>query len=107
MSFEKRNNDKKKNMRALAVFLIVIFLVNTILSLLYTSMEANHHCNHENCPICETILICEKSVRNLCAFLAVVIVVYLFAILVDLISGKEKSLFIRMTLVKQGIRLND
>ncbi|MBQ7706947.1 MAG: hypothetical protein IJT72_04115 [Lachnospiraceae bacterium] len=107
MRTENRNSNLIKIMKAISVFLLVLFLANTILCMVYTSVEAGHHCDHEDCPICEMILICEKTVRELCGFTAVVIIAYSFAGFVDFISKKGKSLLIRLTLVNQGIRLND
>ena len=107
MRTENRNSNLIKIIKAFSVFLLVLFLANTILCTVYTSVEAGHHCDHEDCPICEMILICEKTVRELCGFMAMVLIAYSFAGFVGLIIRKEKSLLIRLTLVTRGIRLND
>ena len=107
---EMKNNENKnfiQIIRALSVLVLILFLANTVMCMLYSSMEAGHHCNHDDCPICETILLCEKNLRDICNFFAIILVPYGLMYFVDYVIKKIQVFFTRMTLVNQGVRLNN
>jgi hypothetical protein len=64
----------KKQLRTAAMILAVIFALSVILSLSFLSVEADHDCTGEDCPICAVIALCKNIIRNVVTAVAAVTV---------------------------------
>ena len=62
---------RKKVATILAVLLIVFF----VFSIFFIAHEADHDCTGENCPICEQIVICEKTLEELGSGIITIIII--------------------------------
>lgn len=56
------NKNKKK---IFTMFICMIFIIATFLSLFLVVGEKNHHCTGEDCPICVCVHQAEQSLKNL------------------------------------------
>ena len=63
---------KKKKLAVVLAILAIIFFA---LSIFFITCEHNHNCNDIDCKICEQIAICEKSIEELGAGLATIVIV--------------------------------
>ena len=96
--------EKRKH---LAVWISVIFIFVTLISLFYIVKEENHKCTGEDCPVCACVHQAEQTLKNLSTGMVVV-----FRPLVVLEAGVLLAAvcFLKLiprSLVSQKVRLND
>lgn len=96
--------EKRKH---LAVWISVIFIFVTLISLFYIVKEENHKCTGEDCPVCACVHQAEQTLKNLSTGMIVV-----FHPLVILEAGALVAVvcFLKLiprSLVSQKVRLND
>ena len=53
------------NRRMFAGIIAAMMLFTVLFSYFYIASEVNHDCIGENCPICESIQICENTVKKI------------------------------------------
>ncbi len=89
-------------------FIMAFLLIGSIfLSLTYMSMEFSHHCEAENCPVCETLLVCENNINHICGIIASILLMFIFFSLKSLQEKLTDNYFIFKSLVTQRIRMNN
>ncbi|MBO7340656.1 MAG: hypothetical protein J6U66_11395 [Lachnospiraceae bacterium] len=108
MNYLERKNAYGKGMRlwtACAAGLLLCAFV--LLSTLFLSMEVDHECDHEDCPVCSVMLLCETSLHQMgdVALALSVIAVFFYASL--RISCTRAEFVERCSLVGLGVRLNN
>ena len=93
---------KKAAKAGLLAFLIFV----TVFSLFYESMEADHVCSGDDCPVCAVIQIVQLSIKLLT-------IAFLFAAAVGQISGNRKNvpeyiekIFRVYSLISQKVEMN-
>ncbi|MBQ9278161.1 MAG: hypothetical protein IJ224_05955 [Lachnospiraceae bacterium] len=104
---EKSDNNLIGLNKILPSMLIILFIVSIFLSLTYISKEAGHHCEGENCPICETLLICENHINQLGGFITILLTAYIFITVINSNKTAIEKLFVYKTLITQGVRMNN
>lgn len=87
--------------------LAIIFIVSIFLSLTYMSKETGHHCEGESCPICETLFICENHINQLCGFITILLIAYIFITVINSNKTAIEKIFVCETLITQGVRMNN
>jgi len=57
---------QKKNIakKTVAIFAGMMMLFAMTFSLFYLAAEAHHHCEDENCPICECLRLCKNIIQQ-------------------------------------------
>ena len=97
----------KRIMRGVAGVLAVVLLAVVLFSSYYIAREAGHHCEGEECPICENIRQCEAVLQQL--GLGIILVASLVMPTVwSLITRSLRAyMFAAETLVSRKVRLND
>lgn len=97
--------DNSRKRTAAGIFGLLMLVV-LMLSSLYIAAESHHDCCGDDCPICETLLQCENTLRQLgesaCAAAFIVI-----AVLTVLLAAPAASVIFSETLVSRKVRLNN
>ena len=63
----------KKQFRTAAVILAVIIAFSIVISLSFITLEADHDCIGEDCPVCAAIAVCENILRTAASAFAVAV----------------------------------
>ncbi len=71
----------KKQFGTAAVILAVFFAVSIVLSLTFITLEADHDCIGEDCPVCAVIAACENTIRTAGSALMATAVILIFRII--------------------------
>ena len=85
---------------------MMIFLL-MISSAYFLSYEAAHHCEDEDCPVCECIHICEEAVRRITSAGEVFVLFLMFGVILSKDNDISELLLKSKTPVNRKIRLND
>lgn len=97
----------KKN-RVLAILLAVFVLFVMLTSTLCMVEKANHDCTGDiSCPICQEILVCEKTLHNLSSAAAVIVSVFLAVSFAFLVVRYCADAIINTTLVSLKVKLSN
>ena len=108
MNYLERKNAYGTGMRLWTACAAGLFLCAfVLLSTLFLSMEVDHECDHEDCPVCSVMLLCETSLHQMgdVALALSVIAVFFYASL--RISCTCAEFVERCSLVGLGVRLNN
>ncbi len=97
-----------KNMRKMIACIMMIMMLFTVsVSSFFVSEHFHHDCDGEDCPICETLQICENAIRCIGgAIVPAVLAGFAFVTIVQAICVSTE-LFLNDTLVSQKVRLNN
>ena len=83
--------DMTKRRRILAVILAAVIVFTLAFSSFYIIGEYNHHCIGNDCPVCEQIRICEKTLGSSLYFGAVLLfTVFMLTRVVKVLIRYEK-----------------
>ncbi len=99
--------DIKNSIRVISGVICALLLAVTLFSVSYIAMEAGHHCECEECPICACIEICEAIIEQVGSAFVFIIVAVLS--LLSFISSSDAVIchIIRQTPVTYKIRMNN
>lgn len=98
---------QNKRTRHLALLICLCFIFVFLFSLTYITVEANHDCTGENCPICACIHSAERTLQQMGSgvMLSFLVISSLITILSSFIS--RLPIFPCTTPVSQKIRMNN
>lgn len=54
---------QKSEINKFRSFFATVFLIFAISSVFYTSLEANHNCCNDNCPVCQIINLTKQNLK--------------------------------------------
>ena len=92
--------------KAVALIITVLLLLTFIISAYFVAEESAHHnCTGENCPVCQTIVMCLNNIRMSADTGACFLIPVLCMVLLCVVSIIRSYDFIGNTLVKQKVRL--
>lgn len=99
---------QNRKINKLRTVLAVILLVFSIFSVAAISLEKNHQCSGENCPVCFVIAVAEQNLKLL-SLIAVFTVIKIsdFSFRKSVLILSKKFLIKSNTLISQKIRIND
>ena len=100
------DNNTKIVKRIYAGILAIMMLAVLMLSSLFIAIEANHHCDHDDCPICESIHQCLNILHGFGNKTTVSSVVIPFVAVLTLFLTPVCDLRLS-TPVSKKVRLND
>ena len=104
---DKTDNNLISMKKVIPSIFAVFFIISTFLSVTYMSKEVGHHCEDENCPICETLLICEDHINHLGGFITIFITAYIFTTVIKSNKTAIEKIFVYKTPITQGVRMNN
>ncbi|WP_026659967.1 hypothetical protein [Butyrivibrio sp. AC2005] len=96
---------KARNLVIALLGVAIAFVV--LFSAIFVSLETFHSCDGDNCPICEMLQLCEKTINQLSdGHIAVSFFAHLIFLL---IAGVilPRDIFTRSTPVTEMVRMND
>ena len=90
-----------------AAFICIWLLLGVTFSAFFLAKEYDHHCHLDDCPICQTIAVCESFVNELgSAVLTVVLAIACFVAAALLLKQSFEMLCLP-TPVSRKVRLNN
>lgn len=93
---------------ALAAIVAALFLCAFVTcSALFISMELDHNCEGEDCPVCSVLLQCENSLRQMGGLACAAGIVVVFLFLVPATEYPAADLLRKNSLVHLRVRLNN
>lgn len=101
------SKEQNKLLSGISLFLCAMLLFGMLFSSFFIASEYNHHCQGDECPICQTVAICESFLDNTTAGLsisAMAVLAVLFAVYQYLLNNNH---LVIPTLVSQKVRLNN
>ena len=98
---------QNKKLNKIKTVLAVLLLIFTIFSLSYILAESNHHCCHDDCPICFVLHVVKTNIEILLFTLSGLEICIFHQNLKKKTQHFAKSHKILNTLILQKIRLND
>ncbi len=99
---------RKKNwIKTASGLLAVIILVAALLAEMFPLLEMHHVCHEEECPVCETIRLCEGVVRVIGAGITATLTLFFFKILREKALPAVNNEIFRPSPVTKKVRLND
>ncbi len=98
--------DSTRFTKAVALIFTVLLLFTFIISAYFVAEESAHQdCTGENCPVCQTIVMCLNNIRMSADTGACFLIPVLCMVLLCVVSIIRSYDFIGNTLVKQKVRL--
>ena len=101
------NLSEKKAMRCAAGILGIGMLVIVLLSAIFITVEADHDCTGEECPICVSIRQCESTLRQIGNSAAAGIMVSVPVLIVFFAVTLFAGILRQETPVSRKVRLNN
>ena len=95
----------KRNNRILAWVAVLATVLCVLLSVLFIRENLNHHCDCEDCPICQLMLQCEKQLESMDCVVAVAAVSVFFALAQQVNPSTDVCVWAN-SLISQKVRLN-
>ena len=97
----------KRIMRGIAGVLAVVLLAVVLFSSYYIAEESGHHCEGEECQICENIRQCEAVLQQLGLGIILMASLVIPTVWSMLAKNLRECTFTAETLVSKKVRLND
>ena len=107
MLFNNSNEKSNKRLSGISLFLCVMLITGMLFSCFFIAAESGHHCQSEDCPICQMVVVCENFLNHVgvgLSICAAAVFAVLFLSKTDLIFTCDLK---TPTLVSQKVRLND
>ncbi len=98
---------KNNTTRMTAVLLCMLMLIMMLLSSFYLSIEAGHHCEEDDCPICATMQECENVLHQIGGGLITQIAIAMPFLMVFFAALLVVCELPQETLISQKVRLNN
>jgi len=102
-----RNNIFAELRRSLTAYLVLAIIILMAFSSFYLANSTHHHCDGEDCHICQTIKQCKCNIRHIGSGIimhTVILGSVAFMYIADIIFVYEAD---NITLVSRKVRLND
>ncbi len=92
---------------SISLFLVAMLLIGMLFSAFFIAAEHDHHCQGEDCPICQIVAICESIVNNLSTGLFIYAVALLTFLFISPVLLSSSCNLKTPTLISQKVRLNN
>ena len=99
--------DAVKTRRAIVIVISCLFILMLLFSHLFILAEADHDCSGENCPICEVILIAEKTLRGISLLICAAAIAALAVVAAIRLRGEAAFGAFRFTPVLLKVKLTN
>ena len=90
-----------------SIILAIAFMCVSLFSVIYISHAINHNCSGEDCPICETVAICEQTLRTIGSSLISAIIEVLALPKVATVLETSLCCMAVVSLISQKVRMNN
>ncbi len=98
---------QNKRKHHLALLICLYFILVSLFSLAYITVEADHDCTGEHCPVCVYIHTAEQTLRQLGQGITVTIIMMPDFVVVLAMLIPMLPILLCATLVSQRIRMNN
>ncbi len=92
--------------RALSCVIGIMMLFIVLFSAFYVAHEINHDCTGDDCPVCACVVQCEKTLHQICEWIAPQIAIILQPVLILLSVCISMPVLVQDTLVSKKVRLD-
>lgn len=96
-----------KHKRIIALFICALFLAALMLSMAYVTKEADHGGIHDNCRICDHILMAQRTIDQLGSALLLIYISVIALFTLSLSVFHFLSVTVLFTPVALGVRMNN
>lgn len=90
-----------------AAFICIWLLLGVTFSAFFLAKEYDHHCHMDDCPICQTMAVCESFVNELGSVILTAAVAFACLVLTILLIKQSFEILCAPTPVSCKVRLNN
>ena len=95
----------ESNNRILAWVAVLATVLCVLLSVLFIRENLNHHCDGEDCPICQLMLQCEKQLDSMDCVVVVAAVSVFYALIQQVVDATDACVWAN-SLISRKVRLD-
>ena len=101
------SRELNKLFSGISLFICAVLVIGMLFSSFFVATEHNHHCQGEDCPICQMVAMCESFLDQVGAGMLIYAVAILAALFITSIGLLPACNLTAPTLVSQKVRLNN